>query len=283
MARMRPVLTRLAVGWLFFVPIWMTWGAATYGGLYRWLCEWQLSSVGEYDVFQSFILPTLLLMTPAAVFLRFQLAAKPVAPPKPVDPAIAERVAIRALSVVGLGGAVICAGALLWALQSPGSAGPSADVDLATLGAAAPPLGRVTLIGTIDADHVARKTVDAKGIGGRYLYAAMTIPAAAHGPARIFVEESADDSFSQPLPTDTGNRFRGVLVEGGLPGTALRQFARLGVKIADPYYLLLTGPEGARGGAYTVAFLAGFVALIGLLPLGGFYLSRAYRRRSVSR
>ena len=283
MTRIRPALTRFAIGWLFFVPIWMTWGAATYGGLYRWLCDWQLSSVGEYDVSLSFITPTLLLMTPAAVFLRYQLAAKPVAPPVVVDPAVAERVAIRVLGVVALGGAVVCAGALLWAQQYPGSAGPSVDVDLATLGAAAPPLGRVTLIGTIDASHVVKKTIDAKGVGGRYLYAAMTIPGAVPKPARIFVEEGADDSFNQPLPTDGGNRFKGVLVEGGLPGTALRQFARIGVGVANPYFLLLTGPEGARGDSYVAAGLGAFVGLIGRLPLLWLYLSRAYRRRLAPR
>jgi len=278
MARARPTLTHLAVGWLLFVPIWMLWGAATYGGLYRWLCEWQLSINGEYAAFGTFIVPTMLLIAPAILFLRSQFDAKPVVPPKPLDPAAAERLVVRVLGTVALGGAILCAGAWLWAQHYPDRSGPSVDVDLVTLGDAAPPLGRITLIGTIDADHVARKSIDAKGIGGWDLYAPMIVPGTAHRPARIFVEQYADGHVTQPLPIDGGRRFKGVLVEGGLPGDMQRQFARLGVGVTNPYYLLLTGPDGAREKYYVAAGLGGFVALIGLLPLAILFLTKARRR-----
>lgn len=140
----------------------------------------------------------------------------------------------------------------------------------------------MTLIGTIDAGRVVKKTLDAKGIGGRHLYAPMIIPGATHKASRIFVDEYLDSGISQPLPTGAGNRYRGVLVKGGLPGTALRQLARLGVDVADPYYLLLTGPEGARGGNYRIAFLGGLVALVGLLPLAAICLTKAVRRLKTS-
>ncbi|WCM28601.1 hypothetical protein NDN01_06670 [Sphingomonas sp. QA11] len=59
-----------------------------------------------------------------------------------------------------------------------------------------------------------------------------------------------------------------------------RQFARLGVPVAEPYYVLLTGPEGARSGWYMLAGLSGFVALLGLLPVIGVFVARARRRQS---
>ncbi len=279
MAKRRPTLTYLAVGWLLVVPIWMLWGVATYGGLYRWLCEWQLSTTGEYAAFGTFIVPTMLLIAPAILFLRTRVDAQPAAPPKPLDPVVAERLLVRVLGAVALGGAIVCAGAWLWALHYPDRSGPSIDVDIATLADAAPPLGRVTLIGAIDADHVVRKSIDAKGIGGWDLYAPIIVPGTAHRPARIFVEQYADDPVTQPLPSDGGRRFKGVLVEGGLPGDMQRQLARLGVAIANPYYLLLTGPDGARKNYYVAAGLGGFVALIGLLPLAVLLLAKAGRRR----
>ena len=282
MARKRPASTYLAIGWLLFVPLWMAWGAATYGGLYRWLCEWQLSASGEYGAFLTFLIPVLVLVTPSLLFLWSRLDARPAAPPRPLDPAAAERLVVRVLGSIGLGGAMLSAGAWLWAQHYPARSGPSVDVDLATLGDAAPPLGRIMLIGAIDADHVARKTIDAKGIGGKDLYAPMIVPGTAHGPARIFVEQYADGPVTRPLPTGAGNRFKGVLIEGGLPGDTLRQFARLGVGIANPYYLLLTGPDGARENDYVIAGLGGFVALIGLLPLAALFLAKAARRRRPS-
>jgi hypothetical protein len=190
----------------------------------------------------------------------------------------AERLVVRVLGTIGLGGAIICAGALLWAQHYPDPSGPSVLIDLATLGDATPSLGRVTLIGTIDVDHVVKKTIDAKGVGGKNLYAAMVRPGAIGKPARIFIKQYVDSAVTRPLPTAAGNRFRGVLIEGGLPGDTRRQFARLGVGIANPYYLLLTGPEGARGDYYVAAGLGGFVALISLLPLAALFLAKVRRR-----
>jgi hypothetical protein len=276
MTPMRLVLKRLAVAWLLFAPLWMIWGAATYSGLYRWLCDWQLSTNGEYGAFWTFVISTLLLIAPTVLALRLRNDRKPAAPPPSLEPAAAERLVIRVLGGIALSGAIVCAGAWLWALQYPVQSGESIDVDLAALGDAIPPLGRVTLLGAIDAAHVLHKTVDAKGIGGRDLYAPMIEPGAPHRPARIFVEQYVDIAVAQPLPTGAG-RFRGVLVEGGLPADMLRQFARLNVEIADPYYLLLTGPDGARGTYYIIAGLGGFVALIGLLPLAVLVLAKLGR------
>ncbi|MDR3376063.1 MAG: hypothetical protein P4L98_20255 [Ancalomicrobiaceae bacterium] len=279
---MRLILNRLATIWLLFVPLWMTWGAVTYSGLYRWLCEWQLSVNGEYDAFLTFVIPTLLLVAPTTLVLRLRHDAKPAVPPPHLEPAAAERLVIRVLCAIGLSGAIVCAGAWLWALQYPDRSGPSVDLDLAKLGDAIPPLGRVTLIGVIDTTHVVHKTIDAKGVGGRDLFAPMIERGAAHKPARIFVEEYVDIAVAQPLPTGVGSKYEGVLVKGGLPGDTLRQFARLNVGIADPYYLLLTGPDGARGNYYIIAGLGGVVALLGLLPLAVLFVSKVRRRRRLS-
>ena len=279
MPKPRPILNRVCIAWLLFCPLWMIWGAATYGGLYRWLCEWQLSANGEYDAFLTFTVPVVLLAMPAALLPRLQFDRKSSVPPTTLGPEAAERLVVRFLCVVGVTGAIVCAGAWLWARHYPDRAGPSVPVDLATLGDGIPPLGRVTLLGAIDGAHVVRKTTDAKGAGGRSLYAPMIVPGAAQPLTRIFVDEYTDGAMTRPLPTDGEKRVRGVLVEGGLPGDTRRQFARLGIIVADPYYLLLTGPDGARGTFYVVAGFGGFAGLIGLLPLAAVLLTKAWRHR----
>jgi hypothetical protein len=281
MTKISPFLKRLAIGWLLLVALWMIWGAATYGGLYRWLCEWQLAVNGEYSAFLSFTVPILLFATPVVLFLRLQFDPTSIVPPKPLGPAASERLVTRVLGTIALGGAVVCASAWCWAQHYPDPSGKSVDVDLSKLGDAAPPLGRVTLIGSIDADHVVKKTIDAKGTGGRDLYAPVVVTGASK-PGRIFVSEYADNAINQPLPTEGGDRFRGVLVEGGLHGDTLRQFAKLGVPIAEPYYVLLTSPEGSRADSYVIAGLGGFIALIGVLPLAVLFLTKGKRLRKTS-
>jgi len=277
---MHRLALRLSIGWILFVPLWAVWQVATYSGWYRWLCELELESSGEYDPMMTAFVPAFILIVPAVVVLRHYLPAKPPPRAVPRTQAENEKVALRVLGTIGLAAALLCAAALIRAATLPGRSGPSMTVDLATLGAAPPPLGRVTLIGSIDAAHVTRKSFSGKVTlhGERNLYAPMIVPGAAPGSARIFVKEFVSSDIARPLPTGAGNSFRGVLVEGGLPGDMRRQFERLGVPVAKPYYLLMTGSEGARGSSYVVAGLAGLVALSCLLPLGYFLVAKGMRR-----
>lgn len=278
---MRTALTRLSVGWLIFVPIATLLQVLTYSGLYRWLCEWQLGQGGEYDGLLSALVPAALLMAPALLYLR-NLPQDPAHPaPAPRPQADAEKIGLRVLTVVGVGSAIICAGMLAWAQSVPGGSGPAIDVDLAKLGDAAPPLGRVTLIGAVDATHVATKWISGKvAVDHEHtVYAPMIVPGARD--ARIFVKQYTGGSVTQPLPTGPGDQFRGVLVEGGLPHDMVRQFERTGVRIGEPYYLLMMGRDGARTPYYVAAGLAGFVAMLGLLPLLFFFVGKAFRRRAL--
>ncbi len=272
------MLKRLSIFWLLFVPLATLLEVLTYSGLYRWLCEWQLASGGEYEGFSTAVIPAVLLIIPAIVYLRSQLPDKPRVP---IDPAAAEKVALRVLGTIGLGATTVCVGALLWAWHLPSRNGASITVDLATLGNSTPPLGRVTLIGVIDADHVTRKLVTGKASihNERNLYAPMIIRGSAAGTGRIFVDEYVDGDVDQPLPTASGNQFKGVLVEGGLPNDMWRQFARIGVRVTDPYYVLRTGPDGDREGYYVAAGLSGFVAALALIPLAIALVSLARRHR----
>ncbi len=283
---MKPMLKRVAIGWLLFVPFATLLCVLTYSGPYRRLCEWQLAHGGQYDAFWTAVIPAILLIAPAILFLRTQLPDKPGPEAAAPDPVAAERLMRRVLAVVGLGAATVCAGALLWAMQLPDRNGPSELFDLATLGDAPPPLGRVTLIGAIDADHITRKLSLGRGSidGARHLYAPMIVPRAPGGTgtigrARIFVDEYVGSGMTQPLPTDAGNQFRGVMIEGGLPGDMLRQFARIGVRVSDPYYVLRTSRDGARGPYYVAAGLSGFVAFLALMPLALMLVAAGRRRR----
>jgi hypothetical protein len=272
------MLTRLSIAWLIFVPAATLWQVITYSGLYRWLCEWQLAQGGEYEGLLTALVPAVLLIAPALLYLRLrpQGAVHPAA--VPVSPADAEKLAVRVLMVVGVGGTLVCAALLLWAQRLPGGSGPSVDVDLAKLGDAMPPLGRVTLTGSFDPAHVATKTIDGKvAVDNEHdLYAPMIVPGNAE--ARIFIKQYVSGDVTQPMPSGPGGGFRGVLIEGGLPGDMIRQFERTGVRISEPYYVLMTGRDGARTPFYVAAGLAGFVAALGLLPLLFFLIGKAFRR-----
>lgn len=202
---------------------------------------------------------------------------RPDSPTRQLAVPAAERLVVRVLGAIGIASAIFCAGAWLSAPRNPDRRGQPVEIDLATLGDAAPALGAVTLIGAIDVKHVVRKTVDAKGLGGRNLYAAINAPSAPRKSARIFVEEYVDSSIDHPLPTGAGNRFKGVLVEDGLPSSVLGQFKSLNIDVAVPHYLLLTGRDGIRTNYYIAAGLCGFVALICLLPLGALFAVKMFR------
>ena len=69
MTKTRRLLTRLCLGWIVFVPLLTVWEVAENAGLYRWLCEWQLSWSGEYEAALTAIIPAVLLIAPALAFL----------------------------------------------------------------------------------------------------------------------------------------------------------------------------------------------------------------------
>lgn len=269
--------------WLVIVPLAAVWQVVMYSGLYRWLCEAQLDSFGSYMAVLTALVPAAVLMAPAFLLLLLRSrAAGPGAdrPPPRVLKVAEVRVQVL-LVMVGLPlvAALVCAGALIGAMRVPSVNGPSRDVDLARLGNAPPPLGRVTLIGTVDAGHVTRKIHDGRGDHGFELYAPMRVPGASDGMARLFVNETGVAGTPAPLPTGPGKRFKGVIVEGGLPRDMHRQFERIGVRVATPYFVLHTGPGGARKPYYVVAGVAGFLAWIGFAILAMLVTIGPLRRR----
>jgi hypothetical protein len=276
MAKARLFLTRFCLGWLVFVPLMTVWEVVQYWGPYRWLCEWQLSLGGEYDAALTAILPALLLVAPALAFLVHQERAKPTVVAKPLDPAAARALVSRVLAATGLLGAAVCAGAWLWSQQLPDRSDPPVRVDIAQLGNATPPLGAAILIGDVDFGRAVSKMTDRKSPEMvRTFYLPVIAAGSVDEPVRFFVDERTQIAGpNAPPPRFPDDRLRGVLVEGGLPRDMARMLTLKNVKIAEPYYLLLTGAEGARLSYHVVAGLAGLVATMSFALLAVVRLSR---------
>jgi hypothetical protein len=277
MTKTRLLLTRLCLGWIVFVPLMTVWQVVEYTGLYRWLCEWQLSGRGEYEGALTAIIPAVLLIAPALAFLMHQERAKPAVATRSLDPAAARAVVVHVMAVTGLISAAIGAGAWLWSRHLPDRSDPPVRVDIARLGDAAPPLGSAILIGDVDFGRAVSKVASGKSPETVRTFYMPVVEAGSIGkPVRFFIDERTQVAGSNPSPPGfPGDRLRGILVEGGLPGDMARMLVRRNVTIAEPYYLLMTSRDGVRLDYYVVTGLSGLIAMISFVVLTVAQFSRS--------
>ncbi|MBB5685081.1 hypothetical protein [Sphingobium boeckii] len=264
-------MTALCWLWVAAVAAYMIWGWTHYSGLFKWLAEWQTAQFGKYYPAMTAMIPGFLIAGPALSWLGKQSRAMIAGQDGPFDlVANARRNARIALMLAPLC-AVIAVGAYLLSTRLPDDSGVPTRVDIAALGDAVPPLGHVTLIGTIDTDRATGLTEKGKAQTEESFYVPV-MPRTADGkvdattPVRFLIERETH-LYAGEAQTQQGfiGDQSGMLVENGLPGELLGIYARNGVTLAEPHYVLVSSAEDVATPYYVVAALGGFFAIILLI------------------
>ena len=257
--------------WVAVVAAYMVWGWTQYSGLFKWLAELQTERFGKYYPAMTAMIPGFLIAGPALSWLGKQSRAAIAGEHGAFDLVENARRNARIALMLAPLCALIGAGAYWLSTRLPDDSGVPVRVDTAALGDAAPPLGHVTLIGTIDTDWVTGITENKKAQTDESFYVPV-MPRTADGridpaaPVRFLIERETHlySGEAQTQQAFIGDQ-SGMLVENGLPGELLGIYARNGVTLAEPHYVLVSSAEDVATPYYVVAALGGFFAVILLL------------------
>ena len=248
-----------------------------YTGLYRLLCELQLSLFGMY--FQ------LLSMVPLGIFLLPGLMTEPPKTHVEMDSAggfatweegalYRSRKTIRRLRLWVPLAFLGVIGPIAYAQMLPSAAAAPKTVDISLIGASSPPLGPVTLIGTPDLDH--RITLSTRGRDFADNSYVPLLGRGFDGQVRYVVYlGSKDYENNNSLYDVTGTgRITGSLSQDALGGEVRAAFEKNGVKFAEPYFVLDRDIPAPRSPYYYLAGFAGIALIVMLI-----FLVRAIRTR----
>ncbi|MBN8842302.1 MAG: hypothetical protein J0H88_03560 [Sphingomonadales bacterium] len=262
-------LTKLAVrAWIALCGLYFLWEAATYRGFFGRLAEWQIAHFGAYAPLLTFLFLFLLAIFPAWLILRILRRRDPepdVEPP--LDVQIKRARTLRAI-VYGFAAVSFCvvlgfAAYTLFAL--PGPDGRQQTIAASDAGSVPIVEGPARLVG----GEIGTVVFFGQDwfIGDDRMAFAPYRPASG-GAATFFVQLDATNKDKLAGLTQRP-AWSGLLVEGGLPGTARVLFNAIGVGIRDPYYTLYRDEYSLKMRYWLqtiqwlilTAFLLGFTAL----------------------
>ena len=290
MARQSPLRFWLALTWMALVAGWAWWEYSHYAGLYRWLAEWQIAKWGGYEQVWTALVPAFILTIPSFRVLRERELlnqASLIAGDDPVP--ILSRVRTGML-VCGVILTLVAGGAYFYSQTLPDPSDPPVTVDLARLGAAAPPTGSAIFAGAVpDIDRALQLEEAFRSRSADIDHQTIYVPVVAEGvgkdaPVRFLIDRASyaftDGGEAPRTNIFLADHMQGVLVENGLPADVVAAFAKQGVTIASPHYLMTTNSVGGRQTYYIVAALGGFIAAILFLmaAIQSVSIARARRR-----
>lgn len=235
-----PLLKLAAQTWLGLAGLYFLWEAMNYRGIFGRLAELQIHYFGAYAPLLTFLFLFGLAALPAWLVLRFlrrreqeeqslnEALTLQIKRGKKLRTILYSFAAATTVVVVGF---VVF---VLFLLPSPqGNAQTIAASDVGTIGVKEGParlvggeIGTIVFFGQdwfIGDDRMAFAPYRAAGKDGRL--------------ARVFVQLEAKNRTQLATITQRP-AWSGILVQGGLPGTARVLFNSLGVGISDPYYTL---------------------------------------------
>lgn len=277
MAHSRPLPFWIAIAWVLLIAALSIWQVVAFTGWYRWLAEWQMAQFGKYETTLTAILPGMLLAGPALRYLGKRDRERQAADIAAGDPA-ATYVRTRKICLsLGLISLAVAIGAYLWSQQIPEAGGTPTPFDVAS--AATPPKGLVELAGKMDNARTITLEQETKGVITRNNYIPI-VPEGESGPIRFLYEYySQGYTGREEAPVILAYQPQGILVENGLPGEAAAAFAREGILLASPHYLL-TSASGQRDNYYIAAALGALFAFAFLAVALGQTIQIAKLRRT---
>lgn len=271
--------------WIAAAATYSGWEYTTFAGLYRWLAEQQIAAFGKYAPHLTAVLPFLLVASPALTIIAAQARRRRQAGGATATGGTDCDKARRGARILVMLAPLCFALALGAFLVGRGEEVPAGDpvrIDLSTFGDAAPPPGRVALVGDVLVDKgLTTLTTGRFGQMQENFYAPVVgrgrRPEAA--PFRFFVKRSASRSAGDaPLRQMFLGQEIGILIRGGLPSDVEAMLARAGAPPAEPHWLL-TNPAARTDTYYAVAGVSGLVGVILLLGGGAGLLGARIRAR----
>ena len=260
----------------------------TYSGLYRLASELQLRLLGMY-------LPFLSMLALGVFFIPGALTAPPRDESEDdarfaVEDSFAtheemmvykQRRLLKRLRLWIVAALALAAAAGIAALAAPGGRPAPVAVDLATLGAAAPPVGvPIVLRGRPEGAHMA--VLSRRGAREYGDEAIVPVTGGAfNGRYRFFAHLGRQEQETRRALADFARTgaMAGTLTENGLGGQMRAAFEQAGLRIAAPHYLLVQDETTPRSRLMALAMLLfGIAVLLGLVALNAWRLHRKYRR-----
>ena len=228
-------------GWMLLCGLYFIWEAATYRGLFGRLAELQIHYFGAYAPLLTFLFLFFLFALPAWILLRIlrKREKKEESPEETVESQIKRaRNLRRIIYSFAIATSIVVVGFILYTLfVLPG------------------PRGEMRTIAASDAGTIAISEGPARLVGGelgtivyfgqdwfldddRMAFAPYRVAGGKDGArALLFVQLDASNKDRLARVTQRPS-WSGILVEGGLPGTARALFNGIGVGIGEPYYTL---------------------------------------------
>ena len=235
-----PLLRLAAQAWLAIAGLYFLWEAMNYRGFFGRLAELQIHYFGAYAPLLTFLFLFGLAALPAWLLLRIlrRREQQEQSPSEMLSLQIKRGKRLRTILYSFAAATTVVVAAfivfVLFMLPSPqGNVQTIAASDVGTITVQEGParmvggeIGTIVFFGQdwfIGDDRMAFAPYRAAGKDGRL--------------ARVFVQLEAK-SKTQLASITQRPAWSGILVEGGLPGTARVLFNSLGVGISDPYYTL---------------------------------------------
>ncbi len=234
------LLKLAARGWIAICGLYFLWEATQYRGFFGRLAELQIKYFGSYAPLLTFLFLFCLTALPAWLVLRIlrkrEREAQQAEPAVTVQIRRAKRLRTILYGFAGVTAIVAMTFVIFALFMLPGSRGNAQTIAASDVGTVAIGEGPTRLVGG-EIGTIVLFGQDWFLGDNRMAFAPYRAAGKDGALARLFVQL---DASNRTRLAQMGQRpaWSGILVEGGLPGTARVLFNSIGVGISKPYYTL---------------------------------------------
>lgn len=258
------LVARILTAWVFIISVYFLWEAENYIGFYAFLAEEQFDYLGQYWPVFTYSLLLVLFGWPIAWLLRDTrtAASDGASATSEIDEVLRINQNLRrTLFAVagGLSGAALVA--LCWTFTLPRLGEPAAVVAIGSRPSFSPPLGSISLRGSIlyDRTSVFAQNLIFRTRGVRF--APIIGPRDRAATIRYFIELQPSDIQNGDVVIEPVSR-TGLLRRNALPGSIVQLYKYAGFNVSNSYYVLYTDPLTIKWPYFVTAFQLAVAALI---------------------